>query len=315
VTGLLLLFVAAADGGTPGLEALQAALTEALGPEVQIGVRPYTDPPPNDGEMASVGRAERALAVARLVWADQQHSQALVHILLVEQARAHNQSVLFRQADPPAERGRALGLVISSYLLPMVSRALPPAAPPAAPAVTVSAPRPAPAAPSPWFAEAHGAGGVALGGVGGGLGGGLGLRFQASPRWGLRLGLRARVGNVSAAAASLTAAALSAGVYRLLVGTATGRAWLALRLDTSLLFEALTHFSRDDPAPVRRGRLLPAAGSLLELSLPLGASASVHLAAGLELAAGRTDVFVRRIQVARLAPLRGLAELGFRLHF
>jgi hypothetical protein len=302
---LLLLFVATSDQGGPGLEALSRAVTETLGP-MAIAVHTFEQPTPPD-EMSTIARARGAVAAARVVWADADRSQASVHVFLVRANRFHEQRVAFQAADPEAERGRALGLVIASYLLPVVERP-----PPAAPVVQLRVAPPPP--PRRWWADAFGATGLARGGAGVGLGAGLGVRLQLNPRWGTRLGFRARVGNVAAAQATLTAASVSAGVFRTLLGDPQGLS-LGLRLEGSVLYEALTHFSSDDVGPVRRGRPIPGAAGLVELAIPIGSSAALHLGGGAEVAFGRTDVFVRGLRVAVLAPWRAIAEAGLRVRF
>jgi hypothetical protein len=82
-----------------------------------------------------------------------------------------------------------------------------------------------------------------------------------------------------------------------------------------LMYEALTHFSADDPEPVHRGRFLPGGAALLEAQWRLSTSAALHLAGGLEGAFGVTRVVVRGEQVAELAAIRAVLEAGFRARF
>src|SRR4029453_12785552 len=117
---------------------------------------------------------------------------------------------------------------------------------------------------------------------------------------GARLGLHARTGSVAVAQASSLAAGVSAGgLPRLLSAGASSGAWeLVARAELLLMYEALTHFSSDDPEPVRRGRFLQGGAALLETQWRISPTAALHLAAGLEAAFGVTRVVVRGTQVA-----------------
>jgi hypothetical protein len=88
---------------------------------------------------------------------------------------------------------------------------------------------------------------------------------------------------------------------------------LGLRADALLVEQSLSHFSGDDPAPVRRGHILPGADLLAEAELRISAGASLVFSAGAEVVFGRAEVFVRGIRVAVLPPLRVVAEGGLRI--
>jgi hypothetical protein len=163
--------------------------------------------------------------------------------------------------------------------------------------------------------EAFGSGALAVGGEGAGVGGGLGARLVPSERWGLHLGARARFGSIARAQSSSLELGAAAGAFVSLLSGAAHAPDLDLRLDALLLWESLTHFSADDPTPVRQARFLPGAATALELAWPRGAPTAFHLAAGIEVAAGRTDVVVHRVKVTDLSPWRAVAELGFRTRF
>jgi hypothetical protein len=121
---------------------------------------------------------------------------------------------------------------------------------------------------------------------------------------------------LGAAQATSLSVGASAGVFRELLAAAAARSLqLSVRADAALLYESLTHFSSDDPQPVRRGRWLPALAAAVELHWDISAGAGLHLAAGGELAAGPTDVFVRGEKVTSLAAGRGLLELGVHARF
>jgi hypothetical protein len=299
---VLLILLAARDAGTPTSDALVAALAEALGPASRVTVQGYPAPP-SDETLAERARAGRATAVVRLVWDDPTQTRAALHVYLAKGDENHDQHVSFQPSDPAEERGRALGFVIASYLIPPLAR------PP------VVAARPA-IEPPRWALEGFGTAARSLQGEGSGLGGGFGIRFWAGERWGLRLGVHVRTGSVIAASASSLAAGASAGLFRVLAAS-EGRHGLSLlaRAEGLLLYDALTHLSPDDPAPVRKGRFLPAAAALLEVEWRLAAAAALHVGGGFEQAFGATDVFVHRQPVAVVGRSRVVAEAGFRTRF
>jgi hypothetical protein len=264
--------------------------------------------------------------VARVVWQDADHRQAQVDVSVGSDPaalRTHAQSLAFAAADPPAERGRSIGFVIAAFVLAgrepaPASPARAPAAPQARPGLAAAAgPPPGPAHPDGRRAvEAFGVLALPLSDEGGGIGAGLAARWRAADRWGLRLGLSAQTGTIGVAQASLLSLGLAAGATRVLAGSggSSGPA-VVLRVDAMLLYEALTHFSSDDPAPVRHGRWLPGAASLLELEWPLGPSAAIHVAAGLQAAFGTTEVVLHLREVAEISPWRMVTEAGFRTSF
>jgi len=109
---------------------------------------------------------------------------------------------------------------------------------------------------------------------------------------------------------------VSAGGFRRLVASSGPRPWEFVgRAELMLMYESLTHFSADDPVPVRKGGILPGGAALLEAEWRISTSAALHLAVGLEAAFGVTRVLVRGREVAHLAPIRGVLEAGLRARF
>jgi hypothetical protein len=317
VTHLLLLFLAADDAGGPASAALVRALAEVLGAGVHVEVRRYEGAPADD-LLAEAGRSAHAEAIARLAWDDARHARAQVHVRLLATDQVHDQILTFEPSDPEAERGRALGFVIASHLLPGLAR--PPPSVPAPLEVTAPAPAPpsplSPPRPARWALEALAAGGIPVDGAGSSIGAGIAARFLSSGGSSVRLGGHVRAGEISVAQASFLSVALSAGgAYVVAGGRTSSSPTLALRAEMMALYEALTHFSSDDPAPVRRGRWLPGAAGLLELTLPLAPGVGVQLAAGAEAAFGATVVFLHDDEVAALSVARAVAEVGFQARF
>ncbi len=313
---LLIIFLSSADrDGTIG-EALAHALNDALGPRVEVALR--ADPGlTDDAALERERRHAGARAAARVTWLDDAHLRADVAVCL--EPPAQHQTITFAPSDPLPERGRALGVVVAYHLVtPPQETASPEPSPPQARApATVAVPAPAAGAGEPrrWALEAFAALGLPFGGDGAGFGGGLGLRWRGEERWGARVGARLRGAEIGAAQASYSGWALAAGVTRRLGPPAAG--WipgLSVRAEGLLLYEVLTHYSSDDPAPVRRGRLLPALSALLEATFRLTGSAALYLNAGAEVATGPTEILVQKSKVAELAPWRAVAEAGFRTH-
>lgn len=308
--------MAAADAQSPVGTALTRAMAQALGADVQVEIRPFTTRP-TDVALADEARARGAERVALVVFSDPERTRASLQMTSPASGEFQHQTLIFASDDPPEERGRALGMVLASYLLLVEPR--PP--PPRAPALTA---RPTEAPParevSPWprhyALEVSGVTVAGVGGEGGGVGGAAAARWRAGPWWGLRMGAEARSGNLRAAQASTLAVKLVAGPFVQLAGDPdSGHLSLSARVGAMALFQALTHFSDDDAGPVRRGRWLPGGDAVLELSCPLSDASAIHFGLGAEATLGAIDIVVRGHQVGRLSALRGLAELGFRALF
>jgi hypothetical protein len=309
IAPLILVFVASADADGPVVAAMVHALERALG-EARVTIQGTGQAAAGPAGLAEAARGADAAAAVSITLRDGTAPRAAVTVHVLASGDTHDQTLTFEPSDPPGERGRAIGFLIASYLLPAPARAEP---------VVASAPAARGASPAQatrWALEAFGAGGLVFGGAGTGLGGGLALRTHLTGRWGLRLSGRALAGSVDAARASSLNLALAAGGFRALLGQpGSARPSLALRGEALLLRESLTHFSPGDPTPVQRGRWLSGAAVTFELEWPFAPAAAVHLGLGLELELGRTDVFVGGVEVAHLGPVRGVGEAGFRARF
>jgi len=338
---VILVFLEAADAGTPLPEALARAAEQALGPGAKVVVRVAPGSVP-DRDLIEAGKAEAATAVARLTWIDARraHANLEVHFLGGGERRVA-ETLTFEATDPLAERGRAIGLVLAALLAPDRGRPGDEARAHSPPEIPIRAERPdpevanpraaaaalaatsMPATPSPsplvtphWFLDAAVEGGIAVGGAGSGLGGALGLGRRLTQRLDWRIGARARFGDVGPALSSVMSMGLSGGLgFTMRRAAERERLELDLRLDALLLYEALSHFSVDDAEPVRRGRILPGASLVVGARYVLGPGAAVFLGAGPELAFGRTDVVVHLQKVAELAPLRVSVQGGLRMTF
>lgn len=334
---VILVFLDAGDAGTPLPETLARAAEQALGPGAKVAVRLVAGPLP-ERELTDAGKAAAATAVARLTWIDARRSRANLEVHVLDGDRRLTETLTFEAADPLGERGRAIGLVLAALLAPERGRPADDARPSSPPKTSARAEAPVPAeanptataaavaatsnAPSPstqsprWFLDAAAEGGIAVGGAGSGWGGALGLGRRLNDRLDWRVGARARFGEVATADASILSAGLAAGLgFTLRRAAERERLELDLRLDALLLYEALSHFSSDDTAEVRRGRLLPGANLTAGARYLLGPGAAVFVGAGPEVVFGRTDVVVHLQKVAEVAPLRVSIQGGLRMTF
>jgi hypothetical protein len=271
---VILVFLDAADAGTPLPETLARAAEQALGPGAKVAVRAVPGPV-LDRELIEAGKSEAAAAVARLTWVDARRSQAHLEVHVLGGGERHmTETLTFDATDPLGERGRAIGLVLASLLAPAppgppqppqppepaqqrrpgdeahaqsppeararAERPAPEVAnPPAAAAAvtTTSSPPASPPSPTPrppWFLDAAAEGGIAVGGAGSGLGAALGLGRRLTDRLDWRIGVRARFGDVGPALASVLSAGLSGGL-----GFTMRRARDGERLELDLRLDAL----------------------------------------------------------------------------
>jgi hypothetical protein len=311
----IVLFLATSELGSPAAVALERAAQDAIGPDVRIELRRFAEgTPPTLGFACAEGSP---LAVVAVAWAPA-HLTASLRLRTCASGQEGTQTLRFEPRDPASERGRAVGVVIGAALRAASAQPAPPAevvapAPEWQPAPVKEAAQPG--LRERFSLEAFAAGLQATGGAGSGLGGGMVLRLRPHRAWSFRLGARAHGGDVPAAQASLLGLTALLGVARTLNFPRGAMPAVSVRTDALLLHEALSHFSSDDPQPVRRSRFLPGASAGVELAWPIGPTLGLHAAAALEAAFGTTDIVVRSVKVARVGALRGLVEAGFRAYF
>jgi opacity protein-like surface antigen len=169
---------------------------------------------PRDVEVVGDAAKLGAAAVVLVSWHDASLLTAEVRVFVAspEDGVSHwiARTIVFSARDVPAERGRALGLVIASVLDESWGIApAPKAEPPAAvenrpvPLATRAAPVEAPEAPPRWALEANVTTAVGhWGDMDDTIGGMVGLRHSVSTRWALRAGLGFRVSDVDGADAT-----------------------------------------------------------------------------------------------------------------
>jgi hypothetical protein len=337
LASIVVLYVASAEVDATTTATIVRALDQALGAPTQVSVRP-TGPPPSDRQRAQACSEPQVGGVAVVSWASHERRAATVLVRHCGSGGEDSFSLAFAPGDPPTERWRSIGFVIASALHaaspddaePPIAAATPTAEAAPAPTATVATstgagvasaspvaaviPR-VPATPRGQSLDAFALVGVPIAGDGGGFGGGLAFRQAARSGWGVRFGLHGRSGQIPAAQASLFEAGLAAGVTRTVLPYAGG-AWPALgvRLDAALLYESITHFSSDDPEPVRRQRFYPAADGEVELTWPFG-PVDLQAGAGLQAALSDADVVVHGKKVGEIPRLRAIVDAGFRVEY
>ena len=314
---VILVFVEAQDATSPMATALTRAAEEGLGADAAVLVR-VGDRQTPDRALLDAGQAVRATAVVRVAWQGDARLGARLEMIVTATGEVRTQTIRFDATDPLDEKGRAIGLVLASMLAPEKAarqQAEVAAAPAPPPAVLATPPSPVPP-PRRWALDAAAEGGFALGGSGSGVGGAIGVRRFPTRRVGWRVGAGARFGEVaSAQAASLTVSGAAGLVVSVVRPGDTERFGLALRADALLLYESLSHLSSDDSETVRQGRFLPGGALTVEGHWSLSPTLAILLAAGAEVAFGRTDVFVRQAEVAHLAPVRATVQAGLVARF
>jgi hypothetical protein len=315
---LILVFVDAHDAATPLPDTLARAAEEALGAQVAVSTRPLADDAPA-AALVDAGRAGHAAIAAHLLWLDDQHVHARLDVVAVDGSFSRTSTVVFDAADPLPERGRAIGLVLAALVAPerqKLAESAPTVRAPRATVAVAAVPTPAPTPVRRFALDAAAECGWAIAGAGSGVGGALGLRWHPTRRLGLRVGAQGRFGEVARAQATALDLAAAAGIVLFAVAPADDRHLaLALRIEGLLLYESLSHLSEDDSARIREGRFLPGGLGLVELHWALSPTLALAIAGGVEVAFGRTDIFVHQQKVADLAPLRVLAQAGLVARF
>lgn len=318
----VIVVISSADPRDGSTEAMERALRSAVGDRAIVVVRAARD------EDAEEPQAGAGAVVGVVTWSDH-HRRATLHFQ--SNGRATDRELRFDASDAPAERGRTIGFAVASMvpedetpreIPPKPSAPTPPLAlaiPTAAPASSASAaesPRTPPRDPTTTFAiDLSAVGAVGVGGYGGGMGGTLAARIPIGRGFAARVGLSARLGEVSPAQATSRAYSAAAGIAWQLWPTSSRSFGVGVRADVLLLRHEMVHFSADDPDDVSRSRFLPGLDLLLEGGLRLADHAALVVALGPEIALGRTTIVVRGTEVGVVPPLRLCAEGGVRVSF
>ncbi len=130
----------------------------------------------------------------------------------------------------------------------------------------------------------------------------------------LRPTVAVRVGEMPEAEATSNSGLLGLGLGLPLLPSRSG---LNVELRATVVggWLAVTHFSGDDPKPVRQVREQVGAELLATLRFGMTDTVGMFASAGAEAMVGRTDVYTDGQLVSRIPRTRGLVELGVRTEF
>lgn len=326
----VIVVIASADPRDGSTEAMERALRSAVGERASVVVKvardgeaEETSPPP---------RSDASSVVGVITWSDH-HRRATLRF--TTNGRASDRELRFDASDAPAERGRTIGFAVASMVpeeeAAHEAKAAPTPAPATPPTTTTAISLPPPSATMPLAAESPTArrrdptstfaldlsasGAVGIDGYGGGFGGVLAGRIPIGHGFAIRIGLSARLGEVSPAQATSRAYAAAGGIAWQTWPSASRAFGVGARVDALLLRHEMVHFSADDPDNVSRSRFLPGIDLLLEGALRLADHAALVVAFGPEIAFGTTNIVVRGGEVGVVPPLRLCAEGGVRVSF
>lgn len=314
----LVILIIAGEAGGPIEESMLRALRAASEPAYRLDVE-RLEPGEIAGDRLPAGADPARACFAEVRWLDPAATRVALRVRAPDQELWTERTITFDRGDADIERGRAAGLVLAAMLPP------PPRSPPAPPlrspvTSTLSAGLPAAAAPakSPNFrprlaVEAAGLATAAPGGDASALGARLGFAWDLSPALGLIAGVSPRFGRVDTPRARALTLVTTLGARWTMIGGAVGT--VAVRADTIAMYQSLALEADDRLQPSSQSRWLPGLDALAEGCWTPGGPVALVLALGGEGVFGRTDVVVRRAQVAVFPPFRLLAELGARLWF
>ena len=139
--------------------------------------------------------------------------------------------------------------------------------------------------------------------------------WDFAPTFSLRVGAAARAGQVDAAGASSLILYGAIGLsWRVLPATTRRSLGVQVRVDFLGIRDQVSRPSTDGGA-ANASLLLPGADLALEASWLFARPMSVFASVGGEAAFGATPVFVHGERVATIPPVRGIGEVGARVHF
>jgi hypothetical protein len=302
-TLVLTIWVAASQLPAPSTAALARAASDLLGPDAVVRTETYPDAEPERVRPPSAGEAS-----VEVEWSSPAHES--VHLRLCRVADDCFERVLtFEPSDPDVERGRTLGLFVAAVF---VERPRQPAAPPKLlPPAKLTRPTPAPAPPR---GELTAAVTLAAPGTATGVGARLGAGYVWSSALIIEGTLEGRFGEVRAAEATsrLASFSLNALVSPWRVG---GGLWPFMSGGIGLYQLSISHFSADDPAPDRKGRVLFGGFASAGIGLDLSAAARLYLESGAEILSGRTRITVHGQTRATWPYAAPVGRLGLKAFF
>jgi hypothetical protein len=321
MNSLLVVVVAVGEARHPATLGAANAARQLLGTDLAIEMREF-ETVPNDERAQATGTALRAAAVVELVWDIPEHRQARIRFHLDRRPGWSERLIQFDEGDDLRERGRTVGYAIASMMTASEPEPVPPPRPPAVPDTHLPPFRPPPPTEPSTKARTRGAfdvaaaGAVGVGGPAGGWGGSLSGRWYFAAPLAARVGVSARVGQVTPAQATSFLAHLAAGLAWVPLTASRGTPFeVGARVDALLMREQLTHFDADDVEPVTQMRWLPGADAAIEGMWLFSPSAGFLGSFTTELAFGRTDVTTQLVERASIPPLRLVFQAGVRANF
>ncbi len=312
----LVILVASGQAHDPGTEAVARATREALGPDTRVEVRETTGTP-TDNDAIQVETSAHADAVAEVRWNDARRDQAVLHVLVARTSRWVYRTIGFDASDAPAERGRTLGFAVASML---PEGGLPTPSPTSSSTETETPTREEPlrgatGGGARFVVDVVGLGSLGLGGTAEGFGAAAAAQWFATSALSLRLGAGALGGTLSEADATTLYLLGTAGVAIHPLRARAGHPFgMALRVDYVAMRQSISRFG-GEVGPSGYARWLSGVDAVVEGDWLFASDVEVVLGLGLADVFAPTHVDVQGTQVANIPPLRGLAEVGFRLRF
>lgn len=302
----IVVFVAAAHGGSTATAAMMTAAKQTLGPSANVALHPVEEIPPDD-DAALYGDILGSDAVVEVTWPDEKFGRARIRVYARRRAVWIERDVTFSASDAEPERGRTVGYAFAAMMPDAISESVPtPPSPsetgltpvPSPPASPLPGPR-ADVAPlrrtySPFIAldlrgAALYASSASL------LGGGFAARWLAARGWSFGASVDVRRGSLGSLAVADVRAAAGVGVRTALAGAVE----LALVVDLVVTRLSLTRGNDGSVA-----RWIPGFALGPELHWLTTPAIGVVLAPALEIAAGQALVTVGGVPAERLPVLR-----------
>jgi hypothetical protein len=303
---VVVVLFAAQNASDPAARAVVSTAEQALAPGAFVVFREGSDAPTDDDALL-LEKSLRSDATATITWADADHLTARIRVHDRERSRWLDRSLVFRAADAPAERARAIGFALATMV-----QGAPSESPDRLPTNVPWNSTPAPSAPLLRRELGMlGVMGIGIAGRAAGIGATLDGRWRAGALW-LRVGGSMRWGSAPEADASSRAVKLDAGVVWLPLQI--GNTFMGPRLDVGAVQHRLAR-PIEGGTESTAGRWIPVATLQLELRWPVTSEFVVGAAAGIEAAVGTTRVLLDGQQVATIPPLRTVAEIGLGLRF
>jgi hypothetical protein len=325
VVGVSLIVLIVAQNSSPPLMAsFERAARGALGADSDVQLMTI-ESDPSDEESSARAAAQHVDGVIELSWPSV--DQARLHCYVARDNRWVDREITFGKNDGDstrelAERGRLLAFAVATLFTeeppPASTQGQEPYPLRRAQRTHLPASRPPQRHPprdaSTRLVEFAGVVTSGVDGTASGVGASAALRLVWRGSTSARLFLSGRSGSVPEALATTRMVLGGVGLAFSALPT-DSTLQLGGRVDAFVSYFSATHLSEDDIVPDTQSRWLPGVALLGEAGLRLARDAGVFLGVGVELVAGRTDMYTHGMRVATVPPLRSVGELGFRVSF